>query len=88
MKFLAKTLELLQGSSDSLFAPLGAQEIGAALQFIQAEFEQTGRLDTAQLRLLFAPTGPIQDIAIDNGWGAEFLLLAAEVDKITGKCTE
>lgn len=83
MKFLTKTLELLQGSSDSLYAPLSAQEISAALQCIQTEFEQTGELDKTQLSRLFAPTGPIQEIAIDNGWGAEFLLLAAEVDKIT-----
>jgi hypothetical protein len=52
------------------------------LQTIQTKFEQTGILDKIQLNLLFAPTGSIQEISIDNGWGAEFIKLAAEVDKI------
>jgi hypothetical protein len=32
------------------------------------------------LRVLFAPTGPIQEVALSSGWGDEFLLLADRFD--------
>jgi hypothetical protein len=79
---LAKTIELLQNSVDSLYVHMSVAAVSAVLQIIQGQFEQTGELDKTRLRLLFAPTGSLQEIAIDNGWGAEFLLLAAEMDKI------
>ena len=73
---------LLQNSQDSLYAHLSVDEVITALQTIQTKFEQTGILDKVQLELLFAPTGPIQEIAIDNGWGDEFLKFAAKIDRI------
>jgi hypothetical protein len=36
------------------------------------------------LRLLYAPTGTIQDTSIDNGWGDEFLKISEVVDQFTG----
>jgi hypothetical protein len=35
------------------------------------------------LKLLFAPTGSLQDISIDHGWGEEFLELAKRFDELT-----
>ena len=32
------------------------------------------------LSWVFAPTGPLQDVSLRNGWGAEFLALAARFD--------
>ncbi len=32
------------------------------------------------LSWLFAPTGPLQDVSLRSGWGAEFLALAARFD--------
>ncbi len=32
------------------------------------------------LGVLFAPTGPIQEVAISSGWGQEFLILADRFD--------
>jgi hypothetical protein len=32
------------------------------------------------LSVLFAPTGPIQEVSISSGWGEEFLALAARFD--------
>lgn len=73
MKVIAETIELLRSSTDSLYTHHNVDEIMVALQAIQTKFEQTRQLDQAQLDLLFAPTGSIQEIAIDNGWGEEFL---------------
>jgi len=81
---LDRTIFLLQNSQDSLYAHLSVDEVITALQTIQTKLEQTGILDKAQLNLLFGPTGSIQEISIDNGWGDEFIKLATEVDKITG----
>jgi hypothetical protein len=33
-----------------------------------------------ELRLLFAPTGSLQEVAISSGWGERFLGLAARFD--------
>lgn len=33
------------------------------------------------LRVLFAPTGPIQEVSLSSGWGNEFAELAERFDK-------
>lgn len=71
----ARAIQLLQNSHDSAYTHASVDEIIAALQAIQR-----GEEDQARLRLFFAPTGPIQEIAMDNGWGNEFLRLAKEID--------
>jgi len=73
----------LQSSTDSVYAHRSADEIIAILQTIQTQFEQTGKLNQAQLNLLFGPTGSIQEISIDNDWGEEFLELAQMIDLAT-----
>jgi hypothetical protein len=32
------------------------------------------------LSILFAPTGPIQEVSLSSGWGGEFLKLASTFD--------
>lgn len=34
-----------------------------------------------EIRVLFAPTGPIQEVSLSSGWGNEFLELADRFDK-------
>ena len=34
-----------------------------------------------EIRGLFAPTGPIQEVSLSSGWGKEFLELAERFDK-------
>lgn len=42
---------------------------------------ESGRLPSRlKLSVLFAPTGPIQEVSISSGWGNEFLALAARCD--------
>ena len=41
---------------------------------------RAGRVPTPMLRVLFAPTGPIQEAAISSGWGDAFLALANRFD--------
>ena len=41
--------------------------------------------DAKRIGFLFAPTGPIQETSIDNGWGDEFLRIAEVVDQFTAR---
>ncbi len=36
--------------------------------------------DATQLGVLFAPTGPIQEVSLSSGWAEPFLKLAERVD--------
>jgi len=49
-------------------------------QFIQ-DLKDRVEFKVIDLKILFAPTGPIQEISIYSGWGKEFLLLADRFDK-------
>ena len=33
------------------------------------------------MSVLFAPTGPMQELSIDSGWGQEFIALADRFDE-------
>ncbi len=37
--------------------------------------------DTFALSILFAPTGPMQELSMSSGWGNRFLQLASEFDE-------
>ena len=41
--------------------------------------DTSGRSD---LKLLFAPTGSIQEVSLSSGWGQEFLALSARFDAV------
>lgn len=40
-------------------------------------------IDIILLDRLFAPTGVIQELSIDNGWGTRFLRISEVVDECT-----
>lgn len=39
--------------------------------------------DALSLEVLFAPTGPVQEVSLSSGWGGEFLALAERFDEAT-----
>ena len=39
-----------------------------------------GQIDKLGLDVLFAPTGPIQEVSLFSGWGDDFLVLAERYD--------
>lgn len=42
---------------------------------------EDGRLPARlELTVLFAPTGPIQEVSLSSGWGPEFLAVASRFD--------
>jgi hypothetical protein len=77
---LKRALELVGASRSSVWAGGSLEEIAAQLRAAIAAVESRTLLDRDELRVLFAPTGPLQELSIDNGWGDEFLSLAQQVD--------
>jgi len=67
-------------SDDSDYAGEGVDRIAKRLRRDIARFEKGKRIIRFRLKLLFLPTGPLQDTSIDNGWGDEFVALAARFD--------
>ncbi|MHA2245326.1 MAG: hypothetical protein ACXADY_10205 [Candidatus Hodarchaeales archaeon] len=35
-----------------------------------------------EIKLLFAPTGELQDLSLDSGWGETFLVISSQVDNL------
>jgi len=60
-------------------------DAGAALREIDGLIEciRSGKLPPqGDLTVLFAPTGPIQEVSLSSGWGEEFLALAKRFDAV------
>ena len=58
--------------------PDQAHALGELDQLI-GQLEQ-GEVAEAKLRVLFAPTGNLQDVSLQNGWSDEYLELAKQFD--------
>lgn len=53
------------------------REIDAVLALLQS-----GALPKRRVAVLFAPTGPIQEVSLSSGWGDDFLRLADRFDDV------
>jgi len=78
---LKECLQHLRGSEDSAYAGQGAADLAEMLRGAIARLERGEPINKGQLTILFLPTGPLQDTSIDNGWGDEFVALAARFDR-------
>jgi len=82
LKVLRLTKEILELPENDFVwsgwddAQTGIREVDGFISAI--ENEQT--FDEFKLSILFAPTGPIQEVSVSSGWGDAFLGLAADFD--------
>lgn len=81
---LEDTIAFLQNSGISFWSHTTAEEIIAKLEAEVAKARSLEPVDTETLKILFAPTGVIQETSIDDGWGNEFLRIAEVVDRFIG----
>ena len=81
---LEETISYLRKSQSSPWAPLSVEEIVTRLETELAKARNAKPMDVNLLDRLFAPTGLIQEISIDNGWGTKFLRISEVVDQFTG----
>jgi hypothetical protein len=79
---LQRSRELSQASEDAVWSSTGVQEIVAILDRGIESLERGAELNRDDLKFLFAPTGPLQETSMDNGWSGEYLLLSAEFDRL------
>jgi hypothetical protein len=80
---LEEILVLLWNSRSSDYTHMSVDEIIEKLEFELTRVKMSEPLNAILLSFLFAPTGAIQDTAIDNGWGEEFLRISEIVDQFT-----
>jgi hypothetical protein len=83
LKILRDSRALL-ARPDNNFAWSSWRNAQAALQEIDGLIERVslGAADPQELRVLFAPTGPIQEVSVSSGWGDAFLQLAERFDDV------
>lgn len=80
---LRVTLELL-ALPDNDFAWSSWEDRDTALAEVQALLsvvEDGGLPDRLSVSVLFAPTGPIQEVSLSSGWAATFLKVAERYDQ-------
>ena len=81
---LERTCDLLERSEESVWSPLTPSDVAQNLRAAIAAFERGEAVDYGNLRLEFAPTSTIQEIAMANGWHDEYMQLADVVDSHLG----
>jgi hypothetical protein len=82
---LNDTKERLSGSGESVWSNCTCAELVALINQNLERIVKEGTYDRQELDLLYAPTTSLQDTAIDNGWGQEFLVLAERYDAAVGR---
>jgi hypothetical protein len=81
---LQETISYLRKSQVSNWSPMPVEEIIRRLEAELTKAQNAKPMDVNLLERLFAPTGAIQEISIENGWGARFLRLSEAVDEFIG----
>jgi hypothetical protein len=84
VEVLGESRELLARPGNNFIWSPWDSATDALLEFdafiTQIESGDTSR--RSDLKLLFAPTGSIQEVSISSGWGQEFLALSARFDAV------
>lgn len=73
---LEESILYLRNSQPSNRANLTIEEVIANLESELNKAKSSQTIDMKLLRILFAPTGVIQETSIDNGWGDEYLKIS------------
>ena len=81
---LQETISFLRQSKSSDWSSMPIDEIIRRLEEEISKARNLKPVDVDLLDRLFAPTGVIQEISIENGWGTKFLRIAEVVDQFTG----
>ena len=75
-------VNFLENSENSIYAARSVWEIRAEICEICRNISTPHSME--KLQILLAPTGDLQEISIDNGWGEEFLRIASEIEILSG----
>jgi len=78
---LEEIVKHLNRSTDSAFAGKSVAELKAFAEGCLEKTINNENPDFDELKYFLAPTGALQETSIDNGWGEEFLRIAATIEK-------
>jgi hypothetical protein len=81
---LEETISYLRKSQSSDWSSIPVEEVIRRLEAEIKKARNAKPVDVIILDRLFAPTGAIQEISIDNGWGTKFLRISQVVDEFIG----
>jgi hypothetical protein len=81
---LTRCREFCKASHDAAWSTRSIAEIAGVLDRAIEASERGTKLNYDELKVLFAPTGDLQETAIANGWAEEYLLLSARFDDLIG----
>lgn len=81
---LEEVISYLRRSDSSHWSNMPVEEIIRKLEAEVNKVKAAKPIDVIMLDRLFAPTGVIQEISIDNGWGTKFLRISEIVDEFVG----
>ena len=70
---------------DAYFGSISVLKTKEYVNEIINHIEENMGIDIEEIKLLIAPTGDIQEISIDNGWGEEFIKISEKIDMIIKK---
>ena len=79
---LEKTKEHINSSEESIWAGLSPAEIGMDLTIAIETLRSTEPIDRDQLRMHFAPTGPLQETSMMSGWTDEYMEISSRFDSL------
>ena len=74
----ARTFLALEGND---FSRSSWKDQNQAMAEIDAIITSLEKGSLPEIRVLFAPTGPIQEVGLSSGWGRQFLELAEQFDR-------
>lgn len=80
---LHELIVLLRNSDETPYSGLKPEETIALIERECNKLRSGEKLNYKELYALFVPTGPLQEISIDNGWGDSFIELANRYDAAT-----
>ena len=81
-EILNRCRELCAASDDAMFSSTTVSEIASVLDRAIDAIAAGVEPDRSQLKLLFAPTGAIQEISMANGWHSEYIELSTRFDDL------
>lgn len=81
---LEETISFLQKSQSSDWSSIHIEDLIRRLEVEIAKAKNYKPVDIIFLDRAFAPTGAIQEISIDNGWGTKFLRISEVIDHFIG----
>lgn len=81
---LRRVAELIgRADADTSWSTYEPDELRSEIGSLLRKAENGASLSAAergQLRFLFLPTGPLQEVSVSSGWAEEYLVLAARFD--------